>query len=234
MGVMSTAEQLDEAICEPVLLEASLSRIWHHHGKTGFGIVTAWRGRRPEAKNDAELLALNKKAVAELRADIKASGFGFIPVEGVGQEKRGGKIVQSPEPSFLVPNSKRGKPASPSELRDVIMRLGKKYEQDAVVIHDPETGTEIISPDGTVFNHAKSFSPNTIGEFFTRLRGSRTFRLEGLEWWGLRYGSPPGNWMEGMAMENEGRVGIAEFSDRLDEWMNEMGVGLGLLMPGAL
>jgi len=244
---MSVSNQLDSAISSNAVLESSLSRIWQHHGKTGFAILTAWLGQRPGAKDAAELRAMNKKAMAELRADIKASGFGFIPMEGVGQEERDGKIVEAPEPSFLVPNSKPAKhgkadsSANRDELRKLVMRLGKKYDQTAVLIHDPETGSEIIAPSGEVLDKYKSFGPNTVAKFFTRLskdregrvdrhgnkgldRKGRTFTLESLAWWGLRYGDPPGGWLEGMAHDSQGRVRIAECSDRLDEWLAEMGI----------
>jgi hypothetical protein len=226
---MSIADQLTEAVSAETVLETSLGRIWQHHGKTGFAILTAWRGERPEAKDDdekraaAKLLAANKKAQNELRGDIKSSGFGFVPVEGVGQEERNGEIVQAPEPSFLVPNAKRGgKPAEEGELRKLVMRLGKKYDQTAVLIHEPESGTEIISPGGAVLARHKTFSPNTVGEFFTRLHRGSTFRTENMLWWGLRYSDPPGNWIEGMGMEGDGRVRIAECSDKLDKWLEKL------------
>jgi len=244
---MSISAQLDSAVSPNSVLESSLGRIWQHHGKTGFAILTAWLGHRPEAKDAAELRALNKKAMAELRADIKASGFGFVPVEGVGQEERDGKIVEAPEPSFLVPNSKPAKagkadsPADRDELRKLVMRLGKKYDQTAVLVHDPETGSEIVTPGGEVLDKYKSFGPNTVAKFFTRLskdrdgrvdrhgnkgldRKGRTFTLESLAWWGLRYGDPPGGWLEGMAQDSQGRVRIAECSDRVEDWLAKMGI----------
>lgn len=227
---MSIAKQLDSAVAKNSVLESSLGRIWQHHGKTGFAILTAWLGERPGVKDAAELRALNKKAMGELRADIKAGGFGFVPVEGVGQEERDGKIVEAPEPSFLVPNSKPGRhgaadaPASSDELRKLVLRLGKKYGQTAVLIHDPETGSEIVAPGGEVLDKYKAFSPNTAAKFFTRLSKGRTFTLENMAWWGLRYGDPPGGWIEGMAMDSQGRVRIAECSDRLSEWLRRVGV----------
>lgn len=219
------SEQLNHAASPSSILETSLGRIWQHHGKTGFAILTAWRGERAGIRSADELKRANEKSMRELAADLKAGGFGYVPVEGVGQEERGGKIIQAPEPSFLVPNVKRGgKKAETGELRTLVMRLGKKYEQTAVLVHDPGSGSEIVSPAGAVLGTAKSFSANMAGEFFTRLRGGRTFRLEDLLWWGLRYGDPPGNWLEGMAMENDGRIQIHACSDRLGEWMTEVGV----------
>jgi len=226
---MSLASHLQEAASGSVtalVLETSLGRIWQHHRQAGFAIITAWRGERPEAGDDAKKLrVLNEKALSGLKSDIKSGGFGFTPVEGVGQEELGGKIIQAPEPSLLIPNVKRGGgQAKEGELRGLMLKLGKKYDQTAVLLHDPESGTEIVSPSGTVLDRAKKFSPNTIGQFFTRLRGNRTFRLEDLAWWGLRYSDPPGGWIEGMAMENGGRVRIAECSDRLADWLAEMGL----------
>lgn len=245
---MSLSDDLRRASAPPVL-ESSLGRIWQHHGKTGFAVLTAWRGGREGKRGESEDLGKgkyryqgevgvwrtvmgrhlfisdrNQEAMRNLHADLKSAGFGFVPVEGVGQEDEDGKIVQATEPSVLIPNKKRGGgKAEPGELRALAMRLGKKYGQTAVLIHDPEKGTEIITPDGEVLDHAKGFSPNSVGQFFTRLRKGQTFRLEDLRWWGLRYGDPPGNWIEGMAMENQGRAEIRRCSDVLADWLREVG-----------
>jgi hypothetical protein len=207
------------------LVEASLGRVWQHHQKTGFVIITAWRGDQDKRANEA--------ALKRLKADVRAAGYGFIPLEGVGQEKVDGKIVQAVEPSLLIPNKRRGVAedcddcglsergqSSADELRGLALKWGKKYDQFAVLVHDPQTGTEILKPSGGVVARASKFSPNTAAEFFSRLKG-RDFTLE---WWGIKYPDPPSSWMEGAARQAEGQVSIAECSDRLGDWLSEMGL----------
>jgi len=216
---MGLAEQLDEASGGggSSILEASLGRIWQHHDKTGFVIITAWRGDQDEKAN--------RQALQRLKGDVRGAGYGFIPLEGVGQEKHGGKIVQASEPSLLIPNKRKGDVTERREAGDDLRRRalawGKKYKQFAVLVHDPKTGTEILKPGGGVVARARKFSANTASEFFTRLKGGRTFTLE---WWGIKYGEPHEGWMDGAARELAGQTDIAECSDRIDEWMVEMGI----------
>lgn len=210
---MSLADQLQEARGgPPSILEASLSRVWQHHGETGFVIMTSWRGDEDAKTNKANLKTL--------KGLVKGAGYGFIPVEGVGQEKVGGKVVQASEPSLLIPAKKKGDNESDvGQLRELAMKWGKKFNQFAVLVHDPEGGTQIVTPTGKVVGKAKKFSPNTAAEFFTRLRG-KNFTLE---WWGIKYGDPPeGGVMAGYAEQMEGRVMIAECGDRLDDWLAEL------------
>lgn len=228
---MSIAEQLDNASSArpKTVLEASLGRVWQHHGSTGFVIITAWRGDQDKATNE--------RALKQLKADVRAAGYGFIPLEGVGQEKVGDKIVQAVEPSILIPNKRRAtkescddcglselrRQSSAEELRALALKWGKKYGQFAVLIHDPENGTQIVKPDGGVVGKASKFSPNTAAEFFSRLKG-KEFTLE---WWGLKYMQPTRGWMQGAALQAEGQVQIAECSDDLYRWIGEMEQALG-------
>ena len=213
---MSLAENLSDAAGGgSSLLEASLARIWQHHGKTGFVIMTAWRGDKSKQANQA--------ALKRLKGAVRAAGYGFIPLEGVGQEKVGGKVVQASEPSILIPNRRRTMRERVQGADDDLLRLalkwGKEHNQFAVLVHDPKTGTKILKPGGGVVAKASKFSANTASEFFTRLKGGRTFTLE----WGIKYAEPhAGGWVEGAALQAEGQVGIAEYSDRFDEWLDEL------------
>ena len=212
---MGIAKQLHEAVNEgssKTILEASLSRVWQHHGAGGFVIMTAWRGDKTAKENKANL--------KELKGLVRGAGYGFVPVEGVGQEKVDGKIVQASEPSILIPAGGKDGTGNIKELAELAKKWGKKYAQFAVLVHDPKEGTRIVKPNGSVVAKAKKFAPNVASEFFTRLKGGGTVTLE---WWGVKYGDPPeGGTMAGYAEQMEGRVNIAECSDRVDDWLDEM------------
>lgn len=230
---MALSSQLDLArgSGQPTsVLEASLGRVWQHHGSTGFVIITAWRGDQDKATNE--------RALKQLKGDVRAAGYGFVPLEGVGQEKVDGKIVQAVEPSLLIPNKRRiqsvedradrglaelSRQSSAETLYDLALKWGKKYGQFAVLIHDPETGTRIVKPDGSVIGKASKFSPNTAAEFFSRIKG----KAFALEWWGIKYQAPPSGWMEGAARQADGQVQIVECSDEFSQWLVEIEVALG-------
>ena len=59
--------------------ESSIARMFAHWMGGGFAGITAWRGPSSPAANRKNLRALKK--------DIRAAGFGFVPVLGSYQEK---------------------------------------------------------------------------------------------------------------------------------------------------
>ena len=80
------------------ILEASLSRIYRDFQENEFGIITAWR------VGDKS----NKSNLNALKSAVRSAGFGFVRIDGVGQEEdESGKVVSVKEPSLLVKNVKK-------------------------------------------------------------------------------------------------------------------------------
>ena len=81
------------------ILEASLSRIWRDFQENEFGIITSWR------VGDVD----NKANLSKLKSAISSAGFGYVRIDGVGQEEDESGVVRSvKEPSLLVKNVKAG------------------------------------------------------------------------------------------------------------------------------
>jgi len=203
--------------------EASLGRIYQHHKTRAFAILTAWRGERT--------LEENQVAFQKLKQRIRGSGYGFIPLDGVGQEKVGGKVVEASEPSLLVPNKVKG--PDDGTFRKIALGWAleaSKPPQYAIFFATPdgEGGTDgaVLKVGGGVEMKLSKFSPSMVGQFYSKLRRGRTFMYapsaeESVEWLGVKYGDPPQGWIHGMGMQSEGRLEIARYSETLDEWRQE-------------
>lgn len=192
------------------LMEASLGRIWQHNRDRAFAILTAWRGDRD--------LAANKAAFSKLKKTIRAAGYGFIPMEGVGQEKKGGKLVASSEPSLLVPSKQKG---DDPKLGKLALKWAKQHEQDYIFFHTIKDGKPVSDVvhvgSGSVEMKLTKFKPAEIGTFYSKLRSGRTFKYEAV---GVKYADPPSNWIHGMGRESEGE--IFTHCETLDEWRETM------------
>jgi hypothetical protein len=133
------------------LNETSYDKLVNYHFDNGFCILTAFRSEFTMAENRAR----NKK----LAADLKSNDLGFIRVTGGyrevidkdnvnwddaevipdNDEKR---LLTIMEESLLVPNFdiKTKKPFDDfDKLKDIIIDLGIKYEQDSVLISPPHS-----------------------------------------------------------------------------------------------
>ena len=73
---MNIEEQLDHVLLLP---EASLARIYSHHRDREFAIVTAHRADMDPDQNRENMISL--------KGDVRAAGYGYIPLEGIGQER---------------------------------------------------------------------------------------------------------------------------------------------------
>ena len=218
---MGLSKELSEAVgtLTPIQ-EASLSRIYQHHKERAFVILTAWRGDRSKADNEEALKGLQRQ--------IRGAGFGYIPVEGVGQEKVGGKIAQAVEPSLLVPNKVKG--PDDGSFVQLALKWAKApggdsaAKQDYIFYATPNekggTDAAVLKGSGGTEFKLKKFSPNTMGEFFSRLRKGRTFKYE---WIGVKYSNPVSGWIEGMGREGTGQVRF-DLCETLDDWCREFGV----------
>ena len=148
----------------------------------------------------------NAENLIKLKQDIRGGGYGYIPLEGVGQEQdEEGNVKEVKEPSFLVIGNSDGR------LRHDVLEWGKKYNQFAVIYYDPKTGTELLRSDGQVLDRFDKFTPR-VATFFSRHRG-KSFHFEG-----VKYGDPPHSIIEGM-----GRFGevLWQYRDG-DDWRSKV------------
>ena len=204
--------------------EASLGRIYQHHKTRAFVILTAWRSERTLEENQA--------ALQKLKQRIRGNGYGFIPLQGVGQEKVKGKVIEAIEPSLLVPNKVEG--PDDGTFRKTALGWAKEASNPpqyaifyATPTNEGTTQGAVLKVSGGIEAKLSKFSPNQIGQFYSKLRRGRTFMYtpkaseESIEWLGLRYDDPPQGWIHGMGQEGAGRIGIAEFSETLEQWKEE-------------
>ena len=79
------------------ILESSLSRIYRDFKDNEFGIITSWRVGSKD----------NKANLSALKSAVSSAGFGYVRIDGVGQEEdESGKVRSVKEPSLLVKNVK--------------------------------------------------------------------------------------------------------------------------------
>lgn len=185
---LNDARKVANATLRTALDEASLSRIYRHFSGGGFAIISANRHEYDDAGNAARYTAL--------KAAVRAAGYGFVPLVGVWAE-----VGQPPqeEPSLFIPVGR----GSPEELRDLVRRLGAKYDQEAVVFSWPGGKVELIEPAaGKVIMTFKTFRPAALGIAYSRLRRGRgTFMFEGWQ-----FATPPRSFMEAVRRQGEGEA----------------------------
>jgi len=193
---------LDDALKSYTLLEASLQRIWQHHQNREFAIISAWR-----ATNNPDD---NHRNTRILKSKLRTLSYGYIPIEGVGQERNeAGTIVQSVEPSFMIINE-----PSRQEFRSDILRLAREFDQDFVLFWRPGDGEIYDVKNDVVDTHLSRFVP-LAAEFYSQHRG-RAFHVEG-----VKYGNPPKNWIHGMGEQAMGGI-MFEYRETEADWRKAM------------
>jgi len=116
-------------IRKKVYSEQKLGRIYRHFAERNFGIMSAFRGGKAEKENMDRQWSLAQ--------DLRKEGFGYIPIVG--------KWTGIAERALFIPNIST----------DAMLKLGKKYEQDAVIwgskgkanLIDPRKETTIMAFD---------------------------------------------------------------------------------------
>lgn len=188
-GVVFREQVLNE--CQ-VLSEASLARVLDKYFDIGFMVITADRtceAERGTACTEEEVAGqtqVNKNNELNLKSDISAADFGFVPTLGgfrervVDPDTGEEKLIDNPRPemSFIVPAQKRGKGVhranDAAELRQLGMDLAQRYNQDSFLFKPPasedgsaywitRSGEEEMSFDNVVANDLEQI-------YFTKLR----------------------------------------------------------------
>ena len=220
--VISYQGDMFESVKKEKIMEASLSRIWRDYQDNEFCIITAWRFECDDEKGKP---ANNKQNLSALKSGVRSGGFGYVRIDGVGQEECGGKVISVKEPALLVKNVKSGgEPVMDSDKFDkFLIKLGRKYNQWGIVLHSPEKGSRLIAlknDDGKQISpkvdmKMKKFSPMKTGQFFSSLKG-KPFKLEG-----FKYADRPDGIIHGMSMEGHGEVDIFRYESR-EKWMKQI------------
>ena len=196
------------------ILESSLSRIYRDFKDNEFGIITSWRVGSKD----------NKQNLSALKSAVRSAGFGYVRIDGVGQEEdENGKVRSVKEPSLLVKNVKKGNIPlmDSSKFQSFMVKLAHRYNQWGIVLHNPQKGTRLIqtSDDGRKVTKTaatmSSFNPMKVAQFYSSLKG-KPFTFEG-----FKYADAPDNWIHGMALEKQGEVDIYK-RESTEKWMNEI------------
>jgi hypothetical protein len=158
--------------------EASLGRVYQHMTKQGsesFAIITAFRGGFTYKQN----LSRNK----QLESSVRSLGLGFFKQKGYWNECEdpnieykdcpADKIKPVIELSLFIPNI---------QFNDAV-KLGKKFDQDAIVYQGPDTDdkVELISKSGSSIMKLGKFAPNKVSQAYSKVKG-RNYVFEGFEY----------------------------------------------------
>lgn len=123
------------------LQEAKLTRIWQH-GYQGFAVFTSFKGARipsdvsPEEQKrlEAEQYERNIQTNKDLEDDLRSQNLGFIKVLGGWKDKETG--IPEYEEGFFVP-LKQPNDLTKKEILQICLELAKKFNQEAILIGDP-------------------------------------------------------------------------------------------------
>jgi len=156
------------------LSETSLTRVMSKSKKGGMAIMSAQRGDKSKAENKARSKQLEKDVRgAGLPGPTKVAGR-YTENPGTPQEKKVG------EKSHVITPGKKGK----RKFKKAIEKLGKKYDQDSVLIQRKKGGEATLKGTSKTSWPGKgknvkigSMKPGRTGEFDTKVK-NKTFTVE--------------------------------------------------------
>ena len=156
------------------LQETSLTRVMSKSQKGGMAIMSAQRGDKSKSENKARS--------RQLERDIRGAGLpGPTTVSGRYTENPGTSDEKKVgEKSHVITPGKKGK----KKFKKVIEKLGKKYDQDAVLLQRKAGGSATLKgtsksswPGEGKNVKIGSMKPGRTGEFDTRVK-NKTFTVE--------------------------------------------------------
>ena len=155
-----------------VINEATFSKIYRNMENKTCGILTAYRSDLSHKENI--------KRNQQLAEDLRANGLGFNRVIGRYKEADSDKIAT--ESSFIVYTEK-----DKYWLKNILIKLGIKYNQDSIIVIDKQNGAYLIGASGNDKNLPKNselfigkFTPSKIADVYTQL-GKDSFIFESKE-----------------------------------------------------
>jgi hypothetical protein len=164
----------NDPVREEYIDETSLTRVMRKSQKGGMAIMSAQRGDKSKAENKARSKQLERDVRgAGLPGPTKVAGR-YTENPGTPQEKKVG------EKSHVITPGKKGK----RKFKKAIEKLGKKYDQDSVLIQRKGggeatlKGTSKTSWPGQGKNvKIGKMKPGRTGEFDTKVK-NKTFTVE--------------------------------------------------------
>lgn len=174
---MKVLRSFNESLLENfrVLTETTLNRIAKGHDKDGYVMISACRGDAlKNPKSDQQVHDENNVRTRNLLKDIQSYKYSYIPVYGGYKET--GSEKASIEKSFIVfPYDRSSNTSIDYEtFLDNMTQLGKKYNQDAILVKKPNSSPQYFDCRemefvGTPFKNASLNDMQK--EFFTALKG---------------------------------------------------------------
>lgn len=157
---------------EFLMLESSLSRIANKIKKGGVAHISAERADKSKKEN--------KKRSNELRKDIRGAGLPG-PTKVEGQYKEAGQDKPSKEETSVVSSGKLSK----RRFKKIMKKLGKKYDQDSVLIQMDDDSEGKLHPTtkagkkdfGKWDGKVGKMKPGGSGDMQTRIKG-KTYTYE--------------------------------------------------------
>lgn len=158
------------------MTETSLNRIKSKSDKGGMAIVSAQRGDKSKKENKARSKQMDRDIRgAGLPGATKVSGR-YTENPGTPQEKKVG------ERSHVISSGKKGK----RKFKKAITKLGKKYDQDSVLIKKkPKGSAQLVGTNKSWPGEGKrvkvgKMKPGRTGEFDTKVK-NKSFTYESNE-----------------------------------------------------
>lgn len=157
--------------------ELNAKSLISRHSKDGYCVVSPCRGYAdfgltPD-KDKEKLANINRQRVKDIIELIKDKGFSYTPVYGGFVENQGEdneEVVY--ERSFIIyPFTKGGERVDFTELKAFAVGLGKRFNQDSVLVKEPNAPARYVDKDGnTDFELGDNVVFNDIAQtYFTDL-----------------------------------------------------------------
>lgn len=144
----------EKYISIPKLIESNIklyNLLKGKHAEKGYGIVSACRGDETRSSNN--------QRTKQLAADIKSAGYSYMPVYGGYIEDDNGEVLEA---SFVVFNyDNRGNSGDFENLKEFLIDMCGKYNQDSVLVCEPEDVPKYYDRNGNVVSDPDNSSRNT-------------------------------------------------------------------------
>jgi len=147
---------------------ASLGRVWQHvSSATGFGILTAYRAGYAPHESQARQRSL--------QSDIRALRLGYFHLVGHWRECADTEVKYDDCPEEQLSDVQEPSLFVPGLALSDALRLGRKYDQDAVVYGGPDAGgkTVLAFRDGSQHVIASTMTPRAVGQAYSALARKR-------------------------------------------------------------
>ena len=147
--------------------EASLSRAWQHvvqKKSKSWGMITAFR--------NANTPKDNRRRNKQLESELRSMGLGYFKVEGHWQECQDPNIAYNDCPKEKLVDAVEESLFVPNITAEQIGKLGKKYEQDAVIYGGEDTNgdAELVYKDGSREGIGR-FHPGKVAQAYSKVKG---------------------------------------------------------------